>query len=177
MVISATLLLAPVLSSCLNEATDREYTPAAGTNNRDGEVDVLGVTVVSTEAGRGSLIATFVNNSQDEPASISSIGGDISVENKPTIEIPARGFLNLADEDAPEVAATGDFEAGDFVNVTFELGDGTMVDLDVPVVANSGIYADLDGPATDEEGLQGPAGDHGDESEGDEGTDSGTVTE
>ena len=59
----ALLLAAPVLSSCgFNYATDRPYTPAAGTNDQDGDVDVLGAVVVSAEDGSGTLIATFSNN-------------------------------------------------------------------------------------------------------------------
>jgi hypothetical protein len=44
------LLLAVPLSSCgFDKATEREYTPAAGANNRDASVDVLGAAIVSAE--------------------------------------------------------------------------------------------------------------------------------
>jgi copper(I)-binding protein len=44
---------------------------------------------------------------------------------------------------------TGDFKAGDFIRLTLGFSNGDRVTLHVPVVANAGNYADLDGPAPD----------------------------
>ena len=42
LVAGALVLALPLLGSCgFGKATDRVYTPAAGTNDRDGDVDVL----------------------------------------------------------------------------------------------------------------------------------------
>ncbi len=47
--VGSLLLAAPLLSSCgFNYATDRPNTVAAGANNRDGAVDVLGAVIVSS---------------------------------------------------------------------------------------------------------------------------------
>ncbi|MEZ5194645.1 MAG: hypothetical protein R2734_20695 [Nocardioides sp.] len=52
--LGALLLAVPFLSSCARGfATERVYTPATGVNNQEGDVDVLGATIVSGEAGSG----------------------------------------------------------------------------------------------------------------------------
>src|ERR1700760_4438225 len=70
------LALATVLSSCgFDYATDRVYTPGAGVNDRDADVDVLAAVVVSAQEGSGTFIASFANNDQDNPATVTSIAG------------------------------------------------------------------------------------------------------
>src|SRR3954454_22386096 len=89
------LLAAPVLTSCgFDYATDRPYTPGAGTNHQDSEVDILGAVVVSAEDGSGTLITSFSNNTQDEEASVTGIAGagdtaDLTVGDFDPIEVPA----------------------------------------------------------------------------------------
>ena len=68
------LALATALSSCgFDYATDRVYTPGAGPNDRDGQVDVLGAVVVSGQDGSGTLVASFANNDPDNSATVSSM--------------------------------------------------------------------------------------------------------
>lgn len=144
---AATLALAaPALSACGFEmATDRVYTPAAGTNNRDGSVDVLNAVVVSTEPGSGTFIASLSNNSTEEPATLEGLSGEgVEAEVEP-IEIPEGALVNLAEPPA-EIEVTGDFEAGGVVTLTLDFG-GEEATLEVPVVPNADEYADLDGPA------------------------------
>ena len=65
----ALVLAASALTSCgFDYATDRVYTPGAGTNDRDGSVDVLGAVVVSAEDGSGTLVASFSNDDETAPA-------------------------------------------------------------------------------------------------------------
>ena len=165
----AALLTLPVLSGCgFNMATDRVYTPGAGTNHRDAEVDVLSAVVVSTEPGSGTFVASFVNNYPDDPASVTGIGGDVATDEEVSIEISPHGIVNLADEDAPDVEVTGEFQAGDFVSVQVQFGDGDFAQLQVPVVDNAGYYAGLDGPAPEDAGpsFDGPGGHEEGASEG-----------
>src|SRR5690606_32657507 len=71
---SLALVLAPVLSSCgFDYATDREYTPGVGANNRDGQVDVLAGVVVAAESGEAAFVASLSNNSTDEEAALQGI--------------------------------------------------------------------------------------------------------
>jgi hypothetical protein len=145
---------APVLTSCgFDYATDRIYTPAAGVNNRDASVDVLGAVIVSAEDGSGTFIASFANNSIEEPASVETLEGvdqsQLTASDFSPIEVPAGGLVNLADEGGLEV--TGDIAAGEFVPVALQFGSGDRVQLDVPVVTNCGYFEGLDGPPSTEQ--------------------------
>ena len=158
--LGALLLGTPALSACSangkNTATNREYTPAAGVNNRDASVDVLGAVVVSGQDGAGTFIATLVNTSPDEATSLDSLAGagvDASLvagEFAP-IQVPARGLVNLADDQG--VPVTGEFAAGNFVEVRLGLSSNESVTMQVPVVPNdSGYFAGLDTSAAAPQG-------------------------
>jgi hypothetical protein len=145
---------APALTSCgFDYATDRIYTPAAGVNNRDGSVDVLGALIVSAQEGSGTFIASFVNNSTTEPASVEGFegSGDSQLEaaNFRPIEVPPGGLVNLAEDGGIEV--TGEFAAGEFATVSLELGDGERIVMQVPVVTNCGDFEGLDGQSSAEQ--------------------------
>jgi hypothetical protein len=145
---------APVLTSCgFDYATDRIYTPATGVNNRDASVDVLGAVIVSAEDGSGTFIASFANNSIEEPATVETLEGvdqsQLTASDFSPIEVPAGGLVNLADEGGLEV--TGDIAAGEFVPVAIQFGSGDRVQLDVPVVTNCGYFEGLDGPPSTEQ--------------------------
>ena len=143
------LLAAPVLTSCgFDYATDRPYTPAAGTNDQDAHVDVLGAVIVSAEDGSGTFVASFANNATDETATVTAIAGAgddsaLTVGDFSPIQIPAGGLVNLADATTP-IAITGDFETGAFLSLSFTFGDGTSTKVDVPTVADCNEYAGLD---------------------------------
>jgi hypothetical protein len=157
---AALALAAPVLTSCgFDYATDRVYTPATGTNDRDGVVDVLGAAVVSTDPGSGTFVATLSNNSDSEPVTleeISSTGAtEVTAGDFEPVEVEPGGVVNLADP-AAEIELTGDFEAGNFVELALSFDNGERTVLEVVVVENSGYYADLDGPAPAEETSETP---------------------
>src|SRR6476659_10330101 len=145
---SALVLAAtPLLSSCgFNYATDRVYTPAAGVNNRDASVDVLGAVVVSAQDDSGTFIATFSINGHTKKASVDTItggnGSSLQVANFNPISLDPGGLVNLAT--AGGVPVSGTFKAGDLVDMTITFGNGERADLSVPVVTDSGDYAGLD---------------------------------
>ena len=139
------------LSSCgFDYATDRDYTPAVGINDRSGVVQVHGAVVVSTEPGSGTFIASLSNSSPDQEASMTEVGlieGDAPApaEFEPVLIKPG-GLVNLAEPPA-NIELTGEFAAGDFVEIAVGFDNGETVELEIPVVENRGYYADLDGPA------------------------------
>jgi hypothetical protein len=159
----ALLLAAPVLTSCgFDYATDRDYTPGAGTNDRDALVDVLAAVVVSGQEGSGTFIASFANNDEDDAATVSGLSGsvshtddsgketssDLTVDSFSPITVPAGGLVNLATDGG--ITLSGDFAAGDFLDLTVSFGDGSSVDLEVPTYASCGDYEGLDTSAGDD---------------------------
>jgi copper(I)-binding protein len=140
---AAVLALAVPLSSCgFDYATDREYSPAGGANNREGEVDVLSAVVVSAAEGSGTFVASLSNN-QDEEQTFTGVSGDegaaVTAAEFEPIAIAAGGLVNLAEPPA-DILLTGEFEAGDFVPLAVDFGNGERVTLNVPVVADDTGY-------------------------------------
>jgi hypothetical protein len=147
------VVLATALSSCgFGYATDRVYTPGNGANDRDASVDVLNAVIVSAQEGSGTFVASFANNSADEPATVESLAGAgddsaLEVGDFDPIEIAPGALVNLATEGG--IPVTGELEAGDFVNVTITFGDGESVDMQVLAVTDCGPYEGLDTSASD----------------------------
>lgn len=138
----------PLLTSCgfaLN--TDLPYTPAAGTDDRTGPVDVLSAVVVSSATGEGTFIATLSNKNQSESATFDSVQGAegnavVPADSEP-VEIAPGGFVNLADGGG--VKLTGTFTAGDTIPLSIGFSDaGSDVELIVPVVRACDEWAGLD---------------------------------
>lgn len=143
------MLALPLLSSCgFGKATDKVSTPAVGTNNRDGDVKVLAAVVVAAQPDSGTFLASFSNNSSTDGAELTGVAGagewaDLTIaEIDPPIEVAPRGFVNLVNEAAITVA--GDFEAGNFVELTLNFESGDSVTMDVPVVYACDAYDGLD---------------------------------
>lgn len=166
----ALVLAAPALTSCgFDYATDRIYTPGAGTNDRSQQVDVLGAVVVSAEGDSGTLVATFVNNDNGADATITEVAGAgddaaLTVEGFSTITVPANGLVNLADSETP-INVSGDFDSGAFLTLQFTFGDGSTIEQDVPTVPDCYEYAGLDASAetptpADECEPEAPAAEH-----------------
>lgn len=145
--LGALVLAVPALTSCgFNYATDRDYTPATGVNNRDGSVDVLGAVIVSAQDDSGTFIATLSNNDQEATASFEALAGGagntIQAESFAPIEISKGGLVNLAVDGG--IPVTGAFKAGEFLPVTVSFAGGEQVSLEIPVVADAGYYEGLD---------------------------------
>jgi hypothetical protein len=141
---AAVLALAVPLSSCgFDYATDRDYTPAGGSNSREGDVDVLSAVVVSKAEGSGTFVASLSNNDADAEQSFTGVSGDedttIEAADFDPITIKPGGLVNLADPPA-DVVLTGDFAAGDFLPLALDFGNGERVTMNVPVVADDFGY-------------------------------------
>jgi hypothetical protein len=98
---SSAMVLASVLSSCgFDYATDRDYPPGVGANDRTGVVDILNANIVTDQSGRGVLIASLANNSVDKPASLTSVTSEqADVAAFAPIKIGPGVAVNLADGD------------------------------------------------------------------------------
>jgi hypothetical protein len=155
---AAALLAVPALSACgtnFDAQTDQVYTPADGENSYGGTVDVLNAMIVSDTPGSGRFIAGLVNNDSSEPDTLEGVEGvgdsaevTFSIEGGDT-EIPPGGGISLSDDDAAMVAATGSEEvlaAGKFVRVSVSFANGDSAELNVPVMAASETYDDVELP-------------------------------
>jgi hypothetical protein len=151
----ALVLALPLLGSCgFDKATDRVYTPAAGTNNREGDVKVLAAVIVAAQADSGTFIASLSNDDPKlEDATLTGVAGagdwsDLTVEPSDlSIDIPARGFVNLVDEDP--ITVRGDFTPGEAAELTLTFESGDSVTMDVPVVYACNYYEGLDKSASE----------------------------
>ena len=152
---AAAILAAPALTACgvsFGAQTDQVYNPTVGVDERSGEVDVLNALVVSGTNGSGTVIATLVDNDQENADTLRGVSGS-GADSKLTVKvsgptsIPAGGLLNLATDGG--ITARGDRVApGNFVEVTFSFDRGAAVTLDVPVVSSSNpAYGDVRVPS------------------------------
>lgn len=165
--VSATVAVAIAfsLSSCgvvdrirgFDYATDRDYTPAAGTNDRSGNVKILSAVVVSAIEGQGTLVTSLANSDMEDPSTLTGVAGtystpegvvsEVKAEAFDPVEIPAKGLINLADLlDESPIILTGEFEAGNMLVLTFTFEDGQTTTFDVPAVSNfsPSVWAGLD---------------------------------
>ena len=147
---TAVLALAAPLTSCgFDYATAREYTPAAGANNRDGDVDVLSAVIVSGQEGSGTFVASLSNNllEDDDTRTLTSITGetdDVTVAEFEPVPVEPGALVNLA-EPAAGITVEGDFQSGDFVTLVLVFDSGERTELNVPTVPDdTGVWEGLD---------------------------------
>jgi len=162
LVSGALLLTAPLASCGFDLATDQVNTIAPGATDRDATIDVLNAVIVSAEEGSGVFVTTLVNNDTDEPGTLEGItSGDESLQvgQFSPIEVEPSGLVNLAGEGQQAIPVEGELAAGDVVTMTLQLSGGQVVELDVPVVANCGDFAGLDGAGGECE-VGEPVGEH-----------------
>jgi hypothetical protein len=149
-------LAVPALTSCdvnFDAQTDQPYNPAAGVDDRSGQVDVLNALVVSGTPGSGTVIATLVNNNQNKADSlrgVSGAGADSSLKVTPggTTTIPQGGLLNLATKGSIFVRGAR-VVPGNFVDLTFSFQRGEAITVKVPVLnaRSSSIYSGVKLPS------------------------------
>jgi hypothetical protein len=152
---AAVVLAVPALSSCgINFAaqTDQDYNPSVGVNERGGSVDVLNALIVSGSDGSGTVVATLVNNDQQNADSLRGVAGagadsDLTAKVGGTTDIPAGGSLSLA-QDGRVTAQGKRIEPGKFVEITFSFQRGEAATVKVPVVSSSNPdYRDVQVPS------------------------------
>lgn len=145
---AALALLAVPLTACTGADTDEIYQPAQGALNRDGDIDVLNALVVSTSEGQGRLIAGLASTGQepDELVNVTPAGDtdvQVQLEGGDT-QIPARGFLQLADDAAANITVSGEQVApGGYVRLTLEFDKAEPAEVNVPVVAPGEDFSTL----------------------------------
>jgi hypothetical protein len=144
--VAASLALVSALAACgFNYPTDRINNITSGANDRDGTVNVLNAAIVSKDADLGSFVATFVNTSQTQEVTVTSITGDGTAVGQVSVDpfpIKPNGVVNLAAEGG--ITIQGTFSLGQFVTLSIAYDNGETSTLAVPVVADGGQWAGLD---------------------------------
>lgn len=143
LVMGALILSVAPLSAC-SWASERPYTPAAGANNQDGSVDVLGAVIVSANDGSGTFHSSLVNNAATDDATLTAIEGEgITFASPSAAAIPARGILKLGEGQG--ITATGEpIKAGTFLVLTLTFDGADAVKIQVPVVPDTDEFEGLD---------------------------------
>ena len=109
---------------------------------------MLHAAIVSEESGEGVFIAALVNKDLSEDDALTSVAGsgedsDLSVTSPGQVSVEPDSLVQLADEGG--VMVSGEVvEPGNFVEVTLSFERGEPVTMDVPVVARSGAFADVE---------------------------------
>jgi copper(I)-binding protein len=136
---AALVLLVPMLAACgFGAQTDQVYQAAAGSNNRDGVVDVLNALIVSDTDGQGTFAGTLVNKGTSKDTLVSVTGATGTVD----VDVPAGQAVNLATEGQVRLQSD-DIKPGDYVTLTLQFSSGQTTEIAVPVMAHSGDYADV----------------------------------
>jgi copper(I)-binding protein len=144
------LLAVPALASCgFDYPTERVNTIGAGVSVRDADVDVTGTLIVAGQSDSGTLIGGLSNNVEEAVTLIEIAGGEkgaIAPDEFEPVEIAPNGHVNLASlAEADEgITVSGDFEAGDFVTITFTFDNDQSVTTEIPVMKACYEFEGLD---------------------------------
>ena len=162
--LGALLLTLPLASCGFDRATDRVNDIVPGGSNRDATLDVLNAVIVSDDQGSGVLVTTLVNNDVEGSTTLEAVAADdadaVQVGDFTPIEVDPNALVNLAADDQEGIPVEGaDLEAGQVVSMTLQISGGQVVQIDVPVVANCGEFAGLDGEGGECEVAE-PVGEH-----------------
>ena len=150
-VVVTAAVLALGLSSCgrgFDSPTDQVYNPPIGVNEQSGTVDVLNAVIVTDgeTTGSGTLVATLVNNDQEQDDSLTNIAGagsdQVQVSPPSDTSIDAGDVLSLLDTGGAKVEGDA-VKPGAYVSLTFTFANSEAVEVDVPVYLNEGPFADV----------------------------------
>ncbi|WP_370617644.1 hypothetical protein [Mumia sp. Pv 4-285] len=160
-------LLAVVLAGCgtgFNAQTSAIYQAGVGTNDRSGDVDILNALFVMNDDDTATLSAGMVNQAlqTDQLTSVEVVtraGTPVEVTFDGPVALPIRRLYTLGQK--PSVVITGDdLFAGQFVTATFTFANAGQVQLPMPVVTRTPMYADV---ATPPGSTANPAGEEAEE--------------
>lgn len=135
--------------------TGQDYQPAVGVNDRSGQVYAINTLVVTDGAGHGTVVVALVN--QADTADVLR-AFSVSSDDDPTLQavpLTDADVIPLPANDSVQVGTTGalrvrgeDMRAGRFIDISFEFANAEPVELKVPVVEDTEVYADVPlGPA------------------------------
>ncbi len=160
------VLSSPALVSCgFDYQTNEINTISHDVNERGGTLDAIGVVLVSAQPGSGTLVTTFVNQSSESAATVESVAGTgepvVDALDFEPVEVAPLDRATTTDQEGVGIGGItveGDFVPGDFAPIQYTLGDGTTIDLNVPVVPGCRQWEGVD-TSSDADALQPEAAD------------------
>lgn len=149
----ALLLGAPALTACgFDYPTNRVNTITNGASDREKTVYVLNALVVASRPNSGTVITTLSNSSNRDAVRLTSVtatnGQPLEVIGDADVALLPSAAANLASD--PTLRVSGDFEAGQFIRLTFAFDNGEQTTVQVPVVTDCDEYDGLDAAPTPE---------------------------
>jgi hypothetical protein len=146
----------PVLSGCASSFDSpvlQDYNPAVGVNAREGDVWAMNAMLVTSESGHGTLVGALLNKSGRSDRLVeATVQGEPNEE--PLSTSMVRSSVPLAPGDLvemsepPTVAVEGEVTPGSFVTMTLTFARAEPVQVEIPVVAPEGPYAQVPLPGT-----------------------------
>jgi copper(I)-binding protein len=134
-------------SANFDAQTNQIYQPAAGSNNRDGDVYVLDALVVTDGTGLGTISAGLVNEG-DRADALVGVSPDSPAGNRVRgmiltngVDLPSLKLVQLSDAGDVILSADKPLNVGGSIEVTFTFRNAAPVTLDLPIVLNSGDFA------------------------------------
>ncbi|MET4638810.1 DNA modification methylase [Mycetocola sp. 2940] len=125
------------------QATTKHYDPSDGVSGRVGDMKIRNAMIITGEDGTdGNLVASVTNGG--DPQSLSIQFGE-GAGDTVTEDIPVRSTVSFGtDEEDPILLEGIDAEPGSMVEVFFQYGDETGVEILVPVLDGElGEYSTL----------------------------------
>ncbi|MGH1561522.1 hypothetical protein [Mumia sp. DW29H23] len=154
--------LAVLLAGCgtgFKAQTNAVYQAGVGTNNRSGDVEVLNALFVKNDDGSATLSAGLVNQVLQSDrltgVEVSTLAGTpVEVTFDGPVAVPIRRLETLGTKPQAVIAGQELF-AGQFLAITFTFANAGDVDLQLPIVSRTPMYASVaqpeaTAPATDE---------------------------
>ncbi|MEP6527200.1 MAG: hypothetical protein ABJA86_08545 [Nocardioidaceae bacterium] len=146
----ATILVTGLSAGCstnFDAQTNRIYQPAAGSNNRDGDVYVLNALLVTDGTGLGTISAGLVDEAAQDDALI-GVSADSPAGNRVQgmiltrrVDLPSLKLVQLSDAGDVILSAGKPLNVGGIINVTFTFRNAGPVTLELPIVTNTGDFA------------------------------------
>ena len=151
------------LAACgtgVNAQTNQSYQAAAGSNEREADVDVMNILAVENTDGLAATISAGViakgqDDAGDTLTGVSGTdgeGNELDVQLDAPVELPDGELVTLGEE--PEITLSGDaVEAGYYVTLDLQFETAAPVEVEVPVVerGEEGTYDSVaEAPAPEE---------------------------
>lgn len=127
--------------------TAQVYDAAAGSNSRGGDVEVHNALFVDNANETATLSAALLNKSEASEtltgvAVLNSDGEPVETTLSEPIELKP-DTLYAAGKIAEVLVSGTNFEAGNFLTVTFTFSDAAEIAIDVPVVVRNEMYDNI----------------------------------